>query len=230
MVKTEKRIFYKEISYVLGLIIMSLGAAFTVLAELGMSMVVAPAYILHLKLSETLPWFSFGISEYFVQGFLVLLTAAIMRRFKLSYLFSFVTAVLYGTMLDGAIYLTSFVPADTLALRFLWCILGTVLCAIAVSLFLHTYISPEAYELILKEITTTFSLNVTRTKMIYDVTSTIISVILSFSFFGFGEFHGIGIGTLICALISGFIVGKTSNILDHFFRFEHRFNIEKFFK
>ena len=33
-----------------------------------------------------------------------------------------------------------------------WFIIGTILCSVAVALFFHTYISPEAYELIVKEI------------------------------------------------------------------------------
>ena len=87
-----KKTFYTEASYALGLLIMAFAAAFTEKADFGMSMVVAPAYILHLKLSEFLPWFTFGVAEYAFQGMLVLVTVLVMRRFKLSYLFSFVTA------------------------------------------------------------------------------------------------------------------------------------------
>ena len=89
----KKRIFYREWCYVLGLIIMAFASAFTEKANLGMSMVIAPTYILHLKVSEFLPWFSFGVAEYVFQGFLVLLTIIIVRKLKLCYLFSFVTAI-----------------------------------------------------------------------------------------------------------------------------------------
>jgi uncharacterized membrane protein YczE len=47
----KKKVFYTELSYVLGLLIMAFAAAFTEKANFGMSMVVAPAYILHLKLA-----------------------------------------------------------------------------------------------------------------------------------------------------------------------------------
>ena len=86
----KKKVFYTELSYAMGLVIMAFAAAFTAKADFGMSMVVAPAYILHLKVSQLLPWFSFGVAEYVLQGALVLLTIIIMRRFRLSYLFSFV--------------------------------------------------------------------------------------------------------------------------------------------
>ncbi len=84
----KKPVFYTEISYFLGLVIMAFGASFTELADFGMSMVVAPAYVLHLKISEFCPWFSFGVSEYLVQGLIIAITAVIMRKFKASYLFS----------------------------------------------------------------------------------------------------------------------------------------------
>ena len=229
MSNTKKRVFYTEISYVLGLIIMAFGAAFTELAGFGMSMVVAPTYIIYLKVSEILPWFSFGVAEYCVQGLLILITVLVMRRFKLSYLFSFITAILYGTALDGAMYLLTFVPSDGIALRILWFTLGSLFCSIAVSLFFHTYISPESYELIVKEFAKKFSVNINKVKTAYDCTSTLIAIMLSFSFFGFGVFEGVGIGTVICALVNGFLIGKISAALEKNFDFKNKFDLEKYF-
>lgn len=215
----SKRVFYTEISYVLGLIIMAFGAAFTELADFGMSMIVAPAYILHLKVSETLPWFSFGVAEYCMQGLIVLLTIGCVRRFKVSYLFSFVTALLYGTILDRAISLVSFCKSESMEMRIVWFVVGTILCSIAVSLFFHTYISPEAYELIVKEISSKFLININKVKTIYDCISASLAVILSFAFFGFGVFRGVGIGTIICALINGYLIGKISAFFEDRFEF-----------
>lgn len=110
----KKKVFYTELSYLLGLVLMAFAAASTAKADFGMSMVVAPAYILHLKLSETLPWFTFGVAEYCFQGVLVVLTVLVMRKFKWSYLFSFVTAVLYGLLLDGVIALSPRCPPKAL--------------------------------------------------------------------------------------------------------------------
>lgn len=229
MVKSEKRVFYTEFSYILGLIIMAFGAAFTELAGFGMSMVVAPAYILHLEVSRFIPWFSFGISEYCVQGLLILITVLIVRRFKLSYLFSFVTALLYGTLLDMAITLLSYLPSGAVSLRIVYFVIGTLFCCLAVSLFFHTYISPESYELIVKEVASRFSFNINKVKTVYDCISASLSIILSFAFFGFGVFRGVGIGTIICALTNGFIIGKISSLLERSFTFKNRFDLERLF-
>ena len=224
-----KKVFYTELSYVLALVIMAFAAAFTERAGFGMSMVVAPAYILHLQLSQFLPWFSFGVAEYTVQGLILLLLVAVMRRFKLSYLFSFVTAVLYGTLLDLAIRVVAFAPNGAFGLRLLYFALGTLLCSVAVSLFFHTYIAPEAYELIVKELAQKFSLNINKVKTAFDCICTLIAVVLSFAFFGFGTFRGVGVGTVACALINGFLIGRCSALLERHFTFQNRFQWERYF-
>ena len=226
----KKKVFYTELSYVLGLIIMAFAAAFTEKANFGMSMVVAPAYIIHLKLVQYLPWFTFGVAEYFFQGFLVLATIILMRKFKMAYLFSFVTAVLYGTLLDIAMNVISLLPDNTFSIRVVWYVLGSLCCSLAVSLFFHTYISPEAYELIVKELSQKLKLDINKMKTAYDCFSVVLGIILSFSFFGFGVFEGVKLGTVICALVNGFLISRFTKLLEHFFEFKNRFDLEKYFK
>ncbi len=225
----KKKVFYTELSYIFGLIIMAFAAAFTEKADFGMSMVVAPAYILYLKISQFLPWFTFGVSEYIFQGLLVVITIVAMKKFKLSYLFSFVTAILYGTLLDFAMTLISVLPAEQFVIRLVWYILGTVLCSFAVSLFFHTYLAPEAYELIVKELSAKFNCNINKVKTAYDCLSVVLGIVLSFSFFGFGVFEGVKFGTIVCAVINGFLIGKFSKLLERFFEFKNKLGLEKYF-
>ncbi len=225
-----KKTFYTELCYVLGLIIMAFSAAFIEKADFGVSMVVAPAYILHLKISEFLPWFTFGVAEYCFQGLLIVVTIVIMRRFKLSYLFSFITAVIYGTLLDIAMLIISGLTDNVFALRLVWYVVGTLLCSFAVSLFFHTYISPEAYELIVKEFSVNFKWNINKVKTGFDCISTVLGIAFSFIFFGFGVFRGISWGTIVCALVNGFLIGRFTKLLEHFFVFKNRLKIDKYFK
>ncbi len=226
----KKKVFYTELSYALAMVLMAFAAASTAKADFGMSMVVAPAYILHLKISEILPWFTFGVAEYCFQGLLVLLTVLVMRKFRWSYLFSFVTALLYGLLLDGAIALIAPLPAEGFWVRAVWFLLGTGLCSLAVSLFFHTYISPEAYELIVKELAAKTGWNINKVKTAYDCISALLAVVLSFCFFGLGVFRGVGWGTLLCAAINGFMIGRFSRLLERCFEFKNKFTIEKYFR
>ena len=225
-----KKVFYSEFAWVLGIIILAVGTAFMEQANFGMSMVVAPAYIIHLKVSEFLPWFSFGMSEYLFQGVLIILTVIAVKGFKKGYLFSFVTAVIYGLVLDACIWAVSFVPASTDLLRWIYYFLGMVLGSTGVALLFHTYIAPEAYELLVKEISGKYNKKISVVKTVYDCCSCLVGVVMSFSFFGLWEFEGVKLGTVFCALINGFLIGRISKLINSCFIFKDRFNLRKMFE
>lgn len=225
----KKPVLYSEAAYFLGLVILALGTALMEKANFGMSMVVAPAYLLHLKLVETLPFFSFGMAEYMLQGVILILLGIGMRRFKRAYLFSFVTAVLYGFTLDAMIALAAPLAADSFILRSIWYVLGMVVCSLGVALLFHTYISPEAYELFVKEIAEKTGRPIPKVKTIYDCVSCLIAVIMSFAFFGLGRFEGVKLGTILCALINGSIIGFISKWLDQTFETKDALKLRKLF-
>ena len=225
-----KKTFYSELAYIFGIIFLAIGTAFMQRADLGLSMIVAPAYLLHLKISKYLPFFSFGMAEYVFQAFLIILLVIILRKFKISYLFSFVTAVLYGLLLDGAIFLINFLPTSTLAFKILYFTIGFVICTASISLLFHTYISPEAYELIVKEISAKHSFDVHKVKIFYDLISLIVSVILSFAFFGLWNFKGISWGTLVTALLNGPLISLFSKFFERFFIFSDKLPLRKYFQ
>ena len=215
-----KRLFPTELAYVLGLIILALSTSMMAAADFGLSMVVAPAYILHLKISEFLPFFSFGMAEYSFQAILLVIISLILRRFKLSYLFSFVTAFLYSLILDCCILIIGMVPMNGIVIRIAFYLVGMFFCAVGVSLFFRTYISPEAYELFVKEVSSHLSMDISKFKTAYDCASCLLSILLSFAFFGLWHFEGVKLGTIFCALVNGYVIGQCSKFLDRFWRFE----------
>lgn len=224
-----KRTFSTELAYILGIPVIALAAACMARADFGLSMVVAPAYILHLKISQTLPWYSFGMSEYLFQGALLILLAILMRKFKKGYLFSFVTAVLYGLLLDGFIALLSLLPLGGMAGRIIYYVVGVVVCAVGVALVFHTYIAPEAYELFVKELSEKTGIQTGIVKTAYDCASCAIGILLSFLFFGFGRFEGVKLGTILCALVNGWLISRISQWLDRKFDFQDTLPLRKYF-
>ena len=225
----KKKVFYTEMAYALGIVILALGTALMEKANFGMSMVVAPAYLLHLKIVKTLPFFSFGMAEYTLQAAILLLGLA-MRRFKMSYLFSFCTAVIYGLALDGVMMLTAGFPAEAMALRVVYYLLGMLLCSIGVSLLFHTYIAPEAYELFVKEVSAKIGMDIHRFKTLYDCVSCGIGVVLSFAFFGLWHFEGVKLGTILCALINGSIIGWCTKVFEARFEFKDGLKLRSVFE
>ena len=203
----RKRIFYAELAYALGIALLALGTALMERADFGMSMVVAPAYIVHLKLVQLLPWFSFGVAEFALQAVLLLVLSMLMGRFKRSYLFSFATAVLYGVVLDLCISAVALLPGTGTLARLIFYGMGLLLCASGVALLFHSYISPEAYELFVKEIADKWCWKLGRVKTAYDCISCALGIALSFAFFGWGRFEGVKAGTILCALVNGALIG-----------------------
>ena len=63
----------------------------------------------------------------------------------------------------------------------------------------------------------------------YDCVSCLISVILSFAFFGLWHFEGVKLGTVFCALINGSIIGVCTKIFEKAFTFKDGLKLRRFF-
>ncbi len=210
-----KRTFYCEAAYFLGILILAFGTALMEKADFGMSMVVAPAYLIHLKVSQYLPFFTFGISEYVFQAAVLVMISLVMGKAKKSYLLSFATAFLYGTVLDAAIWLVALFPFAGIVWQVIFYVAGLVICSIGVAFLLRTYFPPEAYELAVKEFSQKFKMTIGKTKTIYDCCSCLLGIVLSLCFFG--AFVGVKWGTIVCAVVNGWLIGQISRFLENHF-------------
>lgn len=133
-----KRTFSTELAYVFGIVFVARGVGLMEKADFGVSMVVAPAYLLYRWLSPVWSFVTFGMAEYCLQAVL-LLVMCLLLRFRVSYLFSFVTAVVYGFVLDAFMLLGAALPAGSVWLRAIYYALGMLFCAAGVSAMFHTY-------------------------------------------------------------------------------------------
>ena len=68
------------------------------------------------RVSPVWSFVTFGMAEYCLQAVLLLAMCLLLRRFRVSYLFSFVTAVVYGFVLDAFMVLGAMLPVDSMAL------------------------------------------------------------------------------------------------------------------
>ena len=173
-----KKKFYCEASYLMGLVLLAFGASLMTRADFGLSMIIAPAFII----SEFFSFMTFGIAEYLFQALLLILLIIFVRRFKFTYLLSFLTAVLYGMMLDGCLYLLAFLGEINIAVRIIFYFIGLFTTSLGVAFMFHTYISAEVYELFVKEVTERFGWKLGAVKTIYDIMSFVLAVIMFFAF------------------------------------------------
>lgn len=211
-----------EAAWLFGILFCAVGVSLSAKADFGLSMVAAPAYILHLKLSAFLPWFTHGTSEYVWQFLLLILTCLIVRRFRVKYLFSFVTSFLFGITLDGwYLLIGGNAPFETMPARIAAFAGGLICTAFAIAFFFRTGLPLEIYELTVSEIAKRYKLPTDRVKFWYDVAMLLTSLL--FAFVLMHGFEGVGIGTVITTLINAPLIALCGKILDRFFTFEPRF-------
>lgn len=222
---TKKIKLPQELAYLLGIVTMTLGVALMQKADFGLSMVVAPAYLL----SEFFG-ISFGTAEYCLQFVLVTAMCLLLRRFRISYYLSFATAVIYGLVLDGFIQLfRATVPVESMPLRIFFMLAGMVVTAFGVALFFRTYLPACAYDMFVKVTSQAFGIKTGRFKICYDFSSLAVALLLSVAFFG--KLIGMGVGTLVCACLNGLIINGFSALLERFVAFPILFpSVEKFLK
>ena len=213
----RKRVFFCEAAYVIGIILLALGTALMERSDFGVSMVVAPAYLLHLRVAELLPWFSFGISEMLFQLFLLILLSVIMGRIRKSYILSIGTALLYGVVLDLMMLGVYAIPFDGIAWRMVCYSLGLLIGSVAIAILFHTYLPLEAYEEFVKGLSVKWGFKLDRVKTVYDLASLALATALTLIFFG--EFVGVRWGTLLCSAINGWLIGRFIKILNKLFLF-----------
>ena len=104
-----------------------------------------------------------------------------------------------------------------------------VVCSPGVALLFKTYLPPEAYELFVKELSEKTGKPIPKVKTAYDCVSCLIAVVLSFAFFGLGRFEGVKLGTILCALINGTIIGGISAWIDRTFELRDALKLRPFF-
>lgn len=213
----KKRTFYTEAAFFVGLVLLAFGTAMTALGGFGMSSVVAPAYIVHLKVSQYWSFFSFGVAEYALQALILGLMLILLRKVRLRYFLSILTAVVYGFVLDGSMALLGLIPMEHWGLRLGMYGVGAVVCALGISLLLRSYLPPEVYELLVKEVAQKWNKPVSRVKTVYDCASLAVAVALSFALFG--KLEAIGVGTVVCALLNGVMIRLFGILWDKMFVF-----------
>ena len=209
---------YSELVYVLAQLGLTLAVAIMAAADFGVSMIVAPAYIV----SQKFTFFTFGQWDYIIQGVLFIAFCFAMKKFKITYFVSFITCVIYGTILD---MWRAFIPllnpditppgSMDLWIRVVMFVVGELLTAFTVMLFFKTYIYPQVCDLFVKGIVAKYGFDQTKCKRIFDLCCLLLSLALTLILFK--GFVGIKWGTVIITLINGVLIGFFSKVYDRFF-------------
>lgn len=220
MTENKKFKLPSEVVYFAAIILLSFAVALTATTDFGISMIVAPAYILSQKIG-----LSFGQCEYILQGVLFIVFCICMKRVKAVYFSSFITCLIYGAVLDLWRYAVPFLnpsvtPPGSMAMpvRVVCFAVGVLLTSLSIALFFRIYLYPQVYDFFVKGISSRFHLNRTKFKVCFDSGCLVVSCLMTLIFFG--SFVGVGIGTIIMTLCNGWIIGFFDRLLGRLFVFE----------
>lgn len=213
----KKITIHSEFVYAAAIILLSLAVAMLSAANYGVSMIVAPAYII----SQRLGVITFGQGEYLVQSILFIVFCILMKKVKLVYLSSFATCLIYGAVLDlWRKFVPLFNPEITvpgsmnIVIRIILFLGGMILTSFSVMLFYKTYLYPQVYDFFVKGISARFNKDRTKFKIAFDFSCLAVSCILTLVLFR--KFIGIGVGTIILTALNGFIIGWFDKLFDKF--------------
>ena len=214
----KKITFYSELVYIVAMLTLPLSVSMSAAADFGVSMIVAPAYIMSLKFDI----FTFGQWDYILQGVLFIGLCVALKKIKPIYFVSFLTCFIYGTVLDlwrTAIPVLNpdITPPGSMDMhiRIIFFALSMFLTAFAVALFFRTYIYPQVCDFFVVGITKHFGVDRTKLKRIFDTCCLGLSVVLTLLFFG--AFRGIGVGTILVTALNGLLIGGCGKFIERIF-------------
>ncbi len=228
MIKGKKIPKTSELMWILGTIFMSLGVCICKKTGLGVSMIAAPTFILQEFLYPLSSFFSVGVTEYLLQGVILVILCLVVRKFDWRFLLCFAAAVIYGYCLDLWFIILGEEIFSSIAVRWVMLLVGDFCVSLGVACFFRTYFPLQIHELFVSEVSAKFASPVTRTKWIYDICCLVLSIILAFSLFGDAAsfdwkqiyavgFHSIGLATLVTTLINAPLIKLCGFILDKIF-------------
>ena len=225
MLKVRKA---NELLWLFGMIFVALGVSICSKADLGVSMIAAPAFILSEALSPLFPFLSVGVMEYIVQGILLIILCILVRRFDWRFLLAFAVAVLYGYILDFFLWILGGISLTAVWMRWVLLLLGDCITAFGVACFFRTYMPLQVYELFVAEVAARFSFSIPKVKWAFDMSLLLLSVLLAITLFGdltdyplnaitYRSFHSIGLGTFVTTAINSFLISMMGKLLDRVF-------------
>ncbi len=199
----EKRKRY--LIFLVGLFVNSLGVSLITKANLGTSPISSIPYVLSLNFP-----FILGNFTIFFSIFLIALQLIILRKnFKLEHILQIPVSIIFGYFIDLTMILFSWVNPEAYIMKIVYLLIGCLILGVGVYMEVLADVVMLPGESFVRAIVLTWKTNFGTTKICFDVSMSVIAAVLSFIFAG--RLAGVREGTVIAALLVGFIarlIGK----------------------
>mgnify|MGYP000301334254 FL=1 len=191
--------------FLVGLFVNSLGVSLITKANLGTSPISSIPYVLSLNFPFTL-----GNFTIFFSILLIILQLIILRKnFKLEHILQIPVSIIFGYFIDLTMILFSWVNPEVYIMKIVYLLIGCMILGAGVYMEVLADVVMLPGESFVRAIVLTWKTNFGTTKICFDVSMAVIAAVLSFVFAG--RLDGVREGTVIAALLVGFIarlIGK----------------------
>lgn len=185
--------------FLVGLFVNSLGVSLITKANLGTSPISSIPYVLSLNFPFTL-----GNFTIFFSIFLIVLQLIILRKnFKLEHILQIPVSIIFGYFIDLTMILFSWVNPEAYIMKIVYLLIGCLILGVGVYMEVLADVVMLPGESFVRAIVLTWKTNFGTTKICFDVSMSVIAAVLSFIFAG--SLAGVREGTVIAALLVGFI-------------------------
>ena len=189
----------RYVIFLIGLFVNSLGVSLITKASLGTSPISSIPYVLSLSFPFTL-----GNFTIFFSIFLILLQLLILRKnFKLEHVLQIPVSIVFGYFIDLTMLLFAWVNPQAYIMKIIYLLIGCLILGFGVYMEVLADVVMLPGESFVRAIVLTWKTNFGTTKICFDVSMSVIAAILSFVFTG--RLNGVREGTIIAALLVGFI-------------------------
>ena len=205
---SKKEILKRYLLFILGLFSMALGIALMVQARLGTSPISSIPYVFSLKFT----FVSLGILTFIWNMILILGQIIILgRKFEKYQLLQIPLSVIFGVFVDVAKKMVSIIIPQTYCGSIFTLACGIMFLALGVSFTVIADVVLNSGEGFVKAVSIRTGFDFGSMKVIFDVSLVILSIVIGILFFK--TIKGVREGTVIAAVLSGFIIKSLNKVL-----------------
>ncbi len=193
-----KKWIYRYVFFILGVAINSFGIAFVTKSAMGTSQISSIPYVFSLEF----PSIRFGMWTFLFNILFILLQVVLLKKdFHPIQFFQILVNVLFSGLIDLSMSALSFFQPEALWLRILSLLFGCLILALGICIEVAPDVLVVPGEGIVRALAQTTKIKFGTVKVYFDVTLIVIAGILSLLFFQ--KFNGVGIGTVVSAIVVG---------------------------
>ena len=219
MEKMKNNTAKRYLFFLIGILINAFGVALITKAALGTSPISSVPYVLSLRFAPTLGAFTFVMNLIFI----ILQPVLLRRDYQPIQLLQIVVNIVFSWFIDVSMNLLGWLEPQNIAVELLVLLLGCAVLGFGISVEVAPDVLLVPGEGLVGALTAASGRRFGSVKVAFDVTLVLISLTLSLLFFH--RLNGLGLGTVISALLVGRFVNLYNSrlpLIAHIARLAHK--------